>query len=145
MKNLLLCAALLFCAYYFYMNPRTEAPMEPVAVAAPVAPPPAQRVYFHSPLDAPAMLTSESTGMGYYSTDPNSRFTTYKSGFPTYGVAGGAVYVGGSTTNTVIINNAASGRVTTSNASAHRAPSYTAGRFFNAARYPAQNNQRTTN
>ncbi len=43
----------------------------PVAVAPPVERP---RVYYHSPLDAPAMSATAYTSMGYFSTDSSSQF-----------------------------------------------------------------------
>ena len=129
MKNLLLIAALMFGAY-FYSHPRVETvqvdvPQAPVAMAAP------QKLYFHSPLDAPAMSTSAVTGTGYYSADPNSRFNNYQSGYGGYSssVAGGyPVYAGGSTTNNVTYNNNTTVRGTSSG-SATSGSSYVAGRI----------------
>ena len=75
MKNL----ALLLLAslnVFLYSHPRVQAPVEPVRPAAKAAAPEAtvSRMYFHSPLDAPAMPTSSYTNMGYFSTDSSSVF-----------------------------------------------------------------------
>ena len=131
MKNLLLLVALVSGAYYFYTHPRVETVLQPVAGAAPVplaAPPP--RTYFHSPLDAPAMSTSASTGTGYYSTDPGSRFTNFGGGYSSsFQAAGGypVYYDGGVTNNTAIINNYG-GRLAARPASTSSGSSYVAGR-----------------
>lgn len=75
MKNiaLLLMAAL---NVFLYLHPQTTAPAAasaPVQAASAPAPAPAKvRLYYHSPLDAPAMSTSMCTGTGYFSTDPSS-------------------------------------------------------------------------
>ena len=152
MKNLLLLLVLGSGAYYFYTHPRVETRLEPVAVQAPAAlPPPAapQKLYFHSPLDAPAMSTSASTGTGYYSTDANSRFTGYQSSYSSYPAAGGyPVYVGGggSTNNTVIINNnRAGGSAAASSATVNRMATSPSGRLSNVSRNAARSTQATTN
>ena len=107
MKNFVVLMALVFGAYYFYMHPRVETVLQPVAVAAPApVAAPTQRQYFHSPLDAPAMSTSASTGTGYYSEDPNSRFSNYQGGYSSsFQAAGGYPVYTGTTNNTAIINN----------------------------------------
>ena len=153
MKNLLLLAALVFGAYYFYTHPRVETVLQTVATAAP-APlaPPVQKQFFHSPLDAPAMSTSASTGTGYYSADPNSRFSNYQGGYYTsFQAAGGYPVYTGTTNNTAIVNNygVRSGTsVPTSSGSSYvagRVPTYSSPRSpSNADGRSSQNVQRAT-
>ena len=136
MKNLLVLMALVFGAYYLYTHPRVETVMQPVAMAAPSpAAQPPQRVYFHSPLDAPAMSTSVSTGTGYYSADPNSRFTNYQGGYySSFQAAGGYPVYTGTTNNTAIINNYG-GRAAAASGPVSSGSSYIAGRVpVNASR-----------
>ena len=72
MKNIivLLLAAL---NVFFYSHPPAPAAVEPAPASAPVRRA-APKLYFHSPLDAPAMSTSMNTSMGYFSADANSEF-----------------------------------------------------------------------
>lgn len=116
MRNLVLIFTTLLCVY-LYAHPRVEtrvAPARPVLAAArPV--PTAAPTYYHSPLDAGAMSTSASTGTGYFSTDPESRFRNiyyggysgpaaggyYGSAYGGYPVYGGG---GGTVSNTAIYN-----------------------------------------
>lgn len=88
MKNVLLLILAAVCVYQ-YMNPKvvTHEVQVPVTVVKAVGP----RLYYHSPLDAPAMPTGANTGTGYFSTDPNSRFTT--TGGATSHAPGGSGYV----------------------------------------------------
>ena len=71
MKNLFLLAALLFCLYLFLYPQAEPAPLPPAPTPAPTL---VRRLYYHSPLDAPSMASAASTGTGYHSTDPVSRF-----------------------------------------------------------------------
>ena len=73
MKNtaLFLVAAL---DLFLYSYPKPAAPMEPVRTAAVATRRHAQKTYFHSPLNAPAMDPSAFTSMGYFSTDPSAEF-----------------------------------------------------------------------
>ena len=72
MKNLIPIAVIALCVYYYMMTHRPEEPPPP-APAVVVAPAPTpQKLYYHSPLDAPAMPATEHTGAGYYSTDQKS-------------------------------------------------------------------------
>ena len=65
----LIIAAL--CVYY-YLETHKEPPPAPVAVAAPKPTP--RKVYYHSPLDAPAMPTNAHTGSGYTSSSRNTNW-----------------------------------------------------------------------
>ena len=145
MKNLLLIAALLFGAY-LYSHPRVETvpqaevPQAPVAAAAP------QKLYFHSPLDAPAMSTGAATGTGYYSADPSSRFSNYQPGYngSSSSVAGGyPVYAGGLTTNNVTYNQTNTNVRGTSSAPAPVANSFVAGKLVNTRSTNADKSRRT--
>lgn len=57
-----------------YLCPPPPAPVQPVKAVAPAPRQVAARTYFHSSLNAPAMSTSEHTGLGYFSTDPSSAY-----------------------------------------------------------------------
>ncbi len=71
MKNLLSFCAFLICLYC-YLYPHVE-PVH-VATQPPAALAPRLTLYYHSPLDAPAMPPGSSTGSGYHSTLAASRF-----------------------------------------------------------------------
>ena len=57
-----------------YLCPPPQAPVAPVKTAAVVPRQAAARTYFHSSLSAPAMSTSEHTGLGYFSTDASAEY-----------------------------------------------------------------------
>ncbi len=130
MKNLILIFAALLCLY-MYLHPTVEkqvetrvetrlvkVPVQPVAAPAP-EPTPTPKLYYHSPLDAPAMPNYANTGAGFYSNDPVSHPTgphlstadgggnpytsSYYGGYPIY-----YPNSNGSVTNIVIYKNAPS-------------------------------------
>ena len=74
MKNLVLMLALVATCVYCYLQTHKEQPPPPAPVAVAVATPkPAPRkLYYHSPLDAPAMPATSHTGTGYYSKNSKS-------------------------------------------------------------------------
>ena len=122
MKNLLLIFAALLCLY-LYVHPRVETRIETIPVAAPVVaaplptprpvpvPTPEPKLYYHSPLDAPAM-GSGYTANGYFSADPTTATGQHLSGstngsVSTYNGYYNPYYYpyGGTVNNTLIINN----------------------------------------
>ena len=94
MKNsaLFLVAALDLC---LYLCPQSKAPEALQAVTPVVYRRVEPRVYFHSPLDAPAMLPSAFTSMGYFSTDPSREFRGGGAATPVTPAADNGVTPGG--------------------------------------------------
>ena len=74
MKNVLLLLLVAVCVYQ-YAHPRVEVQVKEVRVEVPRAAN-GPKLYYHSPLDAPAMPVATSTGTGYFSTDARSRFVS---------------------------------------------------------------------
>lgn len=122
MRNLLLIFTALLCVY-LYLHPKVETQVitklekVPVMAAAPLPPVPAAtpKLYYHSPLDAPAMPNYANTGAGFYSEDPahqtdnrvlsttspyGNSASAYYGGNPYYSYPNGA----GGVSNTVIYN-----------------------------------------
>lgn len=134
MKNLLLLCITALCLY-LYFNPSPTAQEQTAAAPAPVSSGPT--VYYHSPLDAPAMPAYVSTGSGYYSTDSSTRFGNYQHhsavGGGVQAAGGPTVYGGGSTYNTTIVNGTSRG--TTGYNSASSSMSYMGGRSVNSSAY----------
>lgn len=136
MKNLLLLCITALCLY-LYFNPEAAQEEKPVpVVAAPVATAP--KYYYHSPLEAPAMPTGVSTGGGYYSADPTTRFSNYQHHSAVGGggqVAGGStIYSGGGSTYSSTTVSGGATRGTTSYNSANSGMSYMGGRTSNSIR-----------
>lgn len=76
MKNLVLLLALVAACVWYYLQTHKEEPPPPPAPVAMATPKPAPRkLYYHSPLDAPAMPTNVHTGTGYYSKNSKSVWT----------------------------------------------------------------------
>ncbi len=74
MRKLIGIFVALVCAQlYTYLSLRTP-PAEPPPAQVAIAPVQPPKLYYHSPLEAPAMTATAYTSMGYFSTDPDARF-----------------------------------------------------------------------
>ena len=77
MKILLPLVIVALCVWYYLQTHKEEAPPPPAPVAVAATPKPTPRkVYYHSPLDAPAIPTGTGahSGTGYTSSSRNTNW-----------------------------------------------------------------------
>ena len=76
MKILLPLVIVALCVWYYLQTHKEEAPPPPAPVAVAAPKPAPKKVYYHSPLDAPAIPTGTGahSGTGYTSSSRNTNW-----------------------------------------------------------------------